>query len=125
LTSTAIAGEEQQEDLVDREALVTLSEAPDEGSSTISTPVLIILISAVGVIAVGVGIICLILKKKRIALSSGGSKPTSKKEEEAKKAVDKFLKTSMKKKNSETQKKFVGGEESFGLANEFGGLDTQ
>lgn len=120
MTNTAIAGEEQQEDLVDREALVTLSEAPVEEGTTISTPVLIILISAVGVIAVGVGIVCLILKKKRIALSSGGSKPASKKEEEAKKAVDKFLQASMKKKNSETQKKFVGGEDSFG-----GGLDTQ
>jgi len=104
---------------VDRAAVVTLSEAPVGESSTISTPVLIILISAGTVIAVGIGIVCLVLKKKRIALNGGGSKPASKKEEEAQKAVDKFLQTSMKKKNSETQKKFVG-EESFG-----GGLDTQ
>lgn len=124
MTNTDIAGEEQQEDLVNREALVTLSEAAEESTST---PVpdywFIILIGAVAVIAMGIGIVCLILKKKRIALNSGGGKPISKKEEEAQKAVDNFLQASMKKKTSETQKKFVG-EESFG-GGSIRGLDTQ
>lgn len=44
----------------------------------------------------------------------------SKKEEEAKKAVDKFLQSQMKKKTTETQKKFVEEDESFRA-----GMDTQ
>lgn len=121
MTSTAIAGEELEEDLgsqPNREAVVALGAAPAEESSPMSTPVLIILISAGAVIALGICVGCLVLKKKRIALDGEGS-TTSQKEAEAKKAVDKFLQASLGKKASETQKKFVG-EESFGA-----GLDTQ
>ena len=74
MTNTAIAGEEQEEDLVDREALVTLSEAPvEDGGTTKSVDYwLVILISAVAVIILGIGVVCLVLKKKRIAVNGGG-----------------------------------------------------
>ena len=127
MTATTITGEELEADLVGREAVVSLASAPTEDSTPMSTPVLIILISAGVVIAVGICVACLILRKKRIALNGGGSISKSKKEEEAQKAVDKFLQTSLKKKTSETQKKFVGLEEQESVSGRsFGaGLDTQ
>ena len=86
MTNTVVVGEELQEDNVNREALVTLSEAPvEEVKKTFQVRDywLIILISAIAVIALGTGVVCLIIRKKRIAINSGNGKPISKKEEEA------------------------------------------
>jgi hypothetical protein len=119
LTDVEIVGDEQKEDLVNRESLINLNVEPAEESSKISATAIIILISTAGVIALGICIICLVLKKKRISLNNGGSKPSSKKEEEDKKKVDKFLLASLEKKKFETQKKFFGDEITFN-----GGMDT-
>ena len=42
-------------------------------------------------IALGTGVVCLIIRNKRIAINSGNGKPVNKKEEEDSKASDKEL----------------------------------
>ena len=128
MTATTTTGEELEADLSAKGAFVSLAAAPPaEEATPMSTPVLIILISAGAVIVIGICTACLVLRNKRIALNGGEAKSTSEKQEEAQKAVDRFLRASLSKnkKHEETQKKFVGADESISGRSSGAGFDTQ